>query len=280
MTEFARYSPDDRLVGIIHGYWFLRTGTQSKKIELVPDGYPEVLFVRQGAIWYCVGSSSEWHCFNSAGILGQLSGQFQLYIPPDSEILFVKFHPWALYSLLETPLYLLNDGITELAGLSPGQEWNTLAQSLSSADNRSLCCSLLNTFFLSCMNVTDPVPPLLHFSVQTIFRRRGVISLDQLNGHLKVSNRYLQRLFKQQLGLSPKHYARIIRVKKASIHMLNPQNDRPLVQIAAELDYFDQSHFLKDFKSIVGKSPSAFLRQERGFNAEALQVYLGQWAYS
>ena len=92
MAEFARFAPDTRLSDIIHGYWFLQTGMQPKKMELVPDGYPELLFVRRGKLWYCTRNSSEWHCFSTAGILGQLSGQFQLYIPPESEVLFVKFH--------------------------------------------------------------------------------------------------------------------------------------------------------------------------------------------
>ncbi|MEL7249129.1 MAG: helix-turn-helix domain-containing protein [Bacteroidota bacterium] len=280
MAEFARFSPDQRLAFLIHGYWFLRTGKQVKLIELVPDGYPELLFVRRGAVWYRVGTAALWYSFNRCGVLGQLGGQFQISIPPECEILFVKFHPWTLYTALQTPMYLLNNAMTELAGLSLGQEWIDLERAIRSANDNTECCRLLDTFFLRKLQSSMTTSPLLHFSVQTIFQRSGAISLDQLNGHLKVSNRYLQRLFKQQLGLSPKHYARIIRVKKASMHMLNPQFNRPLVQIAAELDYFDQSHFLKDFKSIVGKSPTAFLKQEHEFSPEALAVYLGQWAYS
>ncbi len=280
MTKFSRFSPNNQLKGYIHGYWLLQTSNVPKQIELVPDGYPEILFVRQGALWYRLGNSTTWQRFSGCGMLGQLGGQFQIYIPAYSEILFVKFHPWAVYPLLRTPMHLLNNGIVELAGLGLKQEWKNLSYSLTCAENIRVCCKLLNRFFLEYLNTPHSVSPLLHFSVQTIFHSGGVVSLDQLKGQLNVSHRYLQRLFKQRLGLSPKHYARIIRVKKASINMLNPDRNQPLVQIAAELNYFDQSHFLKDFKSIVGKSPTTFLRQEREFSPEALAIYLQQWVYS
>lgn len=280
MADFSRYPPDSRLSLSIHGYWILQTGRTGKYLELVPDGHPELVFVRRGALWYRLKDEDSWQQFESTGILGQLSGQFQVHIPAGSEILFVKFHPWAAYSLLDIPLYLLNNSVLELGGLELPSEWLDLSKRIMSCEESQRCMQLLDDFFLQEFYQVSPSPPLLQFSVQNIFRSRGTISLDELSGQLRVSNRYLQQLFKRQLGLSPKHYARIIRVKRASIQMLSPEFRYPLVQIAAELDYFDQSHFLKDFKSIVGKSPSRFLKEEKGVSPEALADYLGQWAYS
>ena len=280
MANFTRYSPDSQLSFSIHGYWLLETGTKGKYLELVPDGHPELVFVRRGALWYRIKNEDTWQQFDSSGVLGQLGGQFQVHIPANSEILFVKFHPWAAHSLLELPLYLLNNTIVELGGLELSTQWSALSHRIRSCENHRWCVRILDAFFLNAFQHVPPSPPLLQFSVQNIFRTKGTIALDALSGQLRVSNRYLQQIFKQQLGLSPKHYARIIRVKRASIQMLTPDFRYPLVQIAAELDYFDQSHFLKDFKSIVGKSPSRFLQEESGVNPEALASYLGQWAYS
>lgn len=280
MANFTRYSPDSQLGLSIHGYWVLETGNSGKYLELVPDGHPELVFVRRGALWYRIKDDDVWQQFHSSGVLGQLGGQFQVHIPANAEILFVKFHPWAAHGLLDLPLYLLNNTVVEFAGLELPTKWLALSRRIRSCENHRTCIQILNAFFLNAFRQATPSPPLLQYSVQNIFRTRGTIALDDLSGHLRVSNRYLQQIFKHQLGLSPKHYARIIRVKKASIQMLTPDFRYPLVQIAAELDYFDQSHFLKDFKSIVGKSPSRFLQEERGINPEALASYLGQWTYS
>ena len=80
--------------------------------------------------------------------------------------------------------------------------------------------------------------------------------------------------------MSPKQYARIIRVKKASMYMLDPGFTGNLQTIADALQYYDQSHFLKDFKAVVRQTPTAFLQQQPNFPIEGIKAYLGQWDYS
>ena len=277
--EFSRFLPAAELSSLIHGYWFLETGEQGEQLALVPDGYPELLFVRRNKIGYRLHENTPWQIFRGAGILGQLGGTFQTCLPPNSEVLLVKFHPWAIYQFLGVPMHLLNNTITSLGALSLSPRWKQLSRQILTTESRRACRSILNQFFLQQQGSLHDSSPVLYLSIHNIFRHHGTIGLDQLSGQINVSNRYFQRLFKDQVGISPKHYCRMIRVKRASIQMLNTTKV-PLVQIAAQLNYFDQSHFLKDFKSIVGQSPSSFLRAETGFTEQDLEIYLDQWSYA
>jgi AraC-like DNA-binding protein len=71
-----------------------------------------------------------------------------------------------------------------------------------------------------------------------------------------ISARYLQKLFVQYAGISPKLYVKIARFQKSL--QLVADKDLSLTNIAYECGYFDQAHFIKDFKFFTGSAPSRF----------------------
>jgi AraC-like DNA-binding protein len=70
------------------------------------------------------------------------------------------------------------------------------------------------------------------------------------------SSRYLQKIFLQYTGLTPKLYSKINRFQNSL--QLIAKNDASLTSVAYECNYFDQSHFIREFKSFTGVNPSAF----------------------
>jgi AraC-like DNA-binding protein len=71
-----------------------------------------------------------------------------------------------------------------------------------------------------------------------------------------ISSRYLQKLFLQYTGLTPKLYNKINRFQR-SLRLVS-QNDLSLTSIAYDCGYFDQSHFIREFKSFTGYTPSGY----------------------
>ncbi|MEV5433115.1 helix-turn-helix domain-containing protein [Streptomyces sp. NPDC052701] len=71
---------------------------------------------------------------------------------------------------------------------------------------------------------------------------------------LAVSERQLRNLFAEGVGLSPKHYARIDRVR----HVLTRAGSVPWAELAAAVGYYDQSHMTSDFRALMGVPPRAF----------------------
>ncbi|MFK4087471.1 helix-turn-helix domain-containing protein [Kribbella sp. NPDC020789] len=70
---------------------------------------------------------------------------------------------------------------------------------------------------------------------------------------LGVSERYLRRIFRQSVGVSPKHFARISRVRRVIGRQRSPWS-----VVAAEAGYTDQSHLIADFRSLMGVTPAAY----------------------
>jgi transcriptional regulator GlxA family with amidase domain len=74
--------------------------------------------------------------------------------------------------------------------------------------------------------------------------------------------RHLQRKFQHAVGASPKFFARTLRVEQAQRHiMLDSETD--LTQLAYRCGYFDQAHFIKEFKAFAGMTPSEYVHRMR-----------------
>ncbi len=81
-------------------------------------------------------------------------------------------------------------------------------------------------------------------------------SLDELAAHAGYSKRTLQRLFREYVGVSPKWVLQRIRLHEAAERMAEGEGDWP--RLALELGYFDQAHFIKAFKAVIGRSPADY----------------------
>ena len=73
--------------------------------------------------------------------------------------------------------------------------------------------------------------------------------------------RQLERKFAKQIGISPKQLGKVIRLQTALKMLLNKKAES-LTDIAYESEYYDQAHFIKDFKEFTGTSPKEFLGNE------------------
>ena len=71
------------------------------------------------------------------------------------------------------------------------------------------------------------------------------------------SPRSLQRLFREYVGVTPKWVLQRVRLHEAAERMADGDSDCAAA-LALDLGYFDQAHFIKDFKAIVGRSPSEY----------------------
>jgi AraC-like DNA-binding protein len=87
--------------------------------------------------------------------------------------------------------------------------------------------------------------------------QKGVASMDALAESMNISQRQLERLFHQQLGFSPKTYARLLRIDAARNALKTPQAS--LTDLGLSLGFYDQSHFIREFKTVIGMTPSAYV---------------------
>ena len=126
-----------------------------------------------------------------------------------------------------------------------------------------------------------PIKPIAAYSIQQYFAASGQLTSNDLAAKLNCSRRYLELVFKEYIGISPKQYARVIRTKKASILLSNAaKNKLNLSNISYDMGYYDLSHFNKDFKAITQSLPSQFMGNLEQHALYRHESYLEQWGYS
>lgn len=93
-------------------------------------------------------------------------------------------------------------------------------------------------------------------AVATIVSARGSVLISDIATSLNISERHLLRRFREDVGLSPKQFARICRARAAAVDALH--GEQTWGEIAAERGYADQAHLSNEFTQLFGLSPSEF----------------------
>lgn len=103
-------------------------------------------------------------------------------------------------------------------------------------------------------------------AVRKIANSRGNIDLDRLSSSYNLSSRRIQQRFNNSIGVSPKMFSRLIKFRFSlkRLHFLRP--GEKLTQLAYECGYYDQAHFIHDFKSFAGVSPQKYLVENHVLN--------------
>jgi AraC-like DNA-binding protein len=101
-------------------------------------------------------------------------------------------------------------------------------------------------------------------SLTLIYSTRGQIRIDEIAAKLGLSNRQLVRKFNNSIGLSPKEFTRVIKFI-GSLNYLKVNPKRNLAEAAYTCGYYDQAHFIRDFKEYAGLTPSQFLALDNVF---------------
>jgi AraC-like DNA-binding protein len=121
------------------------------------------------------------------------------------------------------------------------------------------------------MAAMRPLAPEMLWSWDRLIEAAGQISIASLSAHLGWSRRRLVERFKDDVGLAPKVFARVLRFHRA-VETLKAGESRRLSEVALDCGYYDQAHFDRDFRVFAGVTPTALVRTFRpdgGFAAEA-----------
>jgi AraC-like DNA-binding protein len=102
------------------------------------------------------------------------------------------------------------------------------------------------------------VPPTMSWAVNQLVRRHGQVAIATLAEETGWSHRHLVRQFNEEIGLTPKILARVLRFGQAADRLARSTGGH-LADIAADCGYYDQAHFTRDFRAFAGVTPTELL---------------------
>lgn len=177
---------------------------------------------------------------------------FDLNMPLISRSLTVQLKPYAIPYLFGIPASDFVDYRVPLSSFSPylSRRFEALIESdLSSGTVLKEVVTILKEYSKGFM-----VDKRMLCAIEEIIRFKGNASMDIINSKINLSQRRLQQLFKEHIGISPKTYSKIVRVQHHTFEILNGK----CIDSVVPEGYFDQSHFIHELKKQTSMSPNAF----------------------
>ncbi len=115
-------------------------------------------------------------------------------------------------------------------------------------------------FYLKHFHNVLEVPLLVKHLTEKIITLRGNMNVKELSQDTGYSSRYMLKTFEKYVGVSPKLLSRIVRFQNVIYSLEHQQYEQTLDRIF-ELGYFDQNHFIKEFKEFSFLTPKKYVRQ-------------------
>jgi AraC-like DNA-binding protein len=167
----------------------------------------------------------------------------------------VVFTPQGLRRLLHTQPMVLNDTSAALGNFSK----EPLGEQLLNANCDQRRLDILSNFLRSRIDSAGAEDLLVTESLDLMRAKLHSIRVPQLLKSLNVSERQLERRFVHAIGVSPHQYIRILRFRKA-VQLMKANRFARLGDVACELNYVDQSHFIKDIRAFSAYTPKHLIQ--------------------
>jgi AraC-like DNA-binding protein len=222
------------------------------------DGYTEVVFSING-------SFKEY--FNYGGyVLPQHSNYRTLTIGNNIGLFGARLHPYALLPLFGIASHEVADSVHDIQSILPRDLVNEVTEAPGHPERIVAFCRHLS-------RKGDVQPPVLERAVHRMIETHGIENLRKLRNMLSISERQLERKFKEFVGLAPKQYSRILRFQHSKRKFVGHTNS--FAEIAFDCDYADQPHFARDFKEFSGMTVSEYAKLVNKPSSEEARVIKG-----
>lgn len=253
-----------------HYYIFDSNNADAFEDTVFPSGDMEMIFNLGEGAWEAFVNDS--YIKNPAiELWGQVTKPMAIRSSGRHTMLGVKFFTHAASLFLQDEISIFNDQVSDLHAIigNPVKKLHAQLQETTDTDKR---IELVETFLLKKVLTSEKkqnkIAKVAHI-LTSIKKNTDEIDFGHIANTHGITPRYLRKLIYQHTGLSPTSFNKISRFQY-SLRLIM-KNNQPFTSIAYECGYFDQSHFIRDFKAFAGVTPSAYLKNITPVNQLILQ---------
>lgn len=256
--EYQTYQPHPDLATLIKCFWTLDIPFQpdAQKQRVLPDGCIEMIFILGDDIKRYT-SERDYILQPRAMVLGQITRPY--YVEPTGHVnsFAVRFYPYGFANFTSAPIKELSNKETPVSEILEEKTATELESKIKNAADTKERIRIIENLFIHKFKEKITVGGILKSTIDEILSAGGSNSIKSVLRNNLNRRRQLERKFSKTIGLSPKQFAKVIRLQ-AALKLLLQTNPDSLTKIAYENNYFDQAHFIKDFKEFTGVSPKEF----------------------
>ena len=251
-------TPSNILAPHIKRYWAIENVLDKEEIcvqRIIPTGLTELLlyFTPRPKVL-----NSNKYLSDNAALYGHQKDFYDIELTGDLSVFSIVFEPQGLMQFFKFPLHEICNQNVPLKYLS-GQDGLDLEEKMSEAVTFEQRVCIVEKFLMQNITVDLEFRRISRI-IELIKSSGGNININQLISEACLCRKQFERIFAERVGISPKQYQKIIRFQ--FVLFQKQQNvDLNMTELSYESGYFDQSHFIKDFKSLCGMTPKQYFTE-------------------
>jgi AraC-like DNA-binding protein len=263
--RYCQHIPAPPLSGFVDWFWFYEgLDLPHRRERVLPDGSTELivnlddsrrkLFDRE--------HPHRFQTFHRAWLSGARSDYILIDVLPQASMIGVHFKPGGLAPFLEMPAVELTGQVVELDSLF-GAAALELRGKLIEAAGAKAKFQVLEQFLLARAGRTLSRTPLVAYALNEFRRDDSVVRVREVAHSLGVSHKHFIELFRREIGLAPKRFCRVRRFQR-TLAEVKAHRVVDWAEVASAAGYYDQAHFVNDFRSFSGITPTEYLARRYG----------------
>jgi AraC-like DNA-binding protein len=238
--------PPPALSHIVRYFWIIESeelSAEPLKYRLFAESSPGLVFFYHYDYALISGITDSHREFMMEGKLGMM-GAF--------------LYPYAMQRLFNVSSEELTNRTIEISDFL-GNEGLILKNDIVNAGGNDKRVEILSQFLFGKMKYTIDRDDGVCAGVQQIVRHKGGLSIDTLINDIGISGRQFDRRFIKGVGIPPKVFSRLIRFH-STLQLPRQMAVKNLTELALYAGYYDQSHFIREFKTFSGLSPKDYFK--------------------
>jgi AraC-like DNA-binding protein len=254
--SYTEWSPRS-LAGVIHRIWDFDGLTTFRYERAFPNGLAELIVHLGDRFREDRGARGRFELCPAACLTGIQTRPFVVESPGRRcQVLGIRLTPIGVFLLLGASVHSLTDETVALADVV-GPLARRLEDRLADAPDSITRVRRAAAWVAERVGQARPPSPAVAWMAAAIERSHGTVRISHLQAQVGYSRATLAHRFRDQVGLTPKIYGRVVRFHRA-LTLLN-RAGASLGRVAAEAGYYDQPHLNAEFRELGGMAPSEFL---------------------
>jgi AraC-like DNA-binding protein len=257
--KYKEILPGEKLKPYVRCYFVFESETDVDLTDTVfPVGNMEIMFNLGDGIWRSAVNNT-FHKTPPVELWGKITKPLAIQAKGKNTMLGIRFFAHSAAYFLNEEIREFNNQITDLRDVL-GPSVRGLHDRLLNTAELSKRIELVESFLWTKLPMShknygkiEMVGRVMNEMTNPMF----VDNMEHIASRYNITARCLQKLFLQYAGVTPKLCSKIERFQQ-SLRLISKRNT-PLTSIAYDCGYFDQSHFIREFKSFTGITPSAYV---------------------
>ena len=254
-------TPSKILAPYIKRYWAIENTLDEGEIcvqRIIPTGLTELLLYLTPRPKIL---NSHKYLSDNVALYGQQNDYYDMELAGNLSVFSVDFQPQGIMQFFKFPLHEICNQNVPLKYIS-GQAGRDLEEKMGEAATFPHRVNIVETYLLNLLksNSADFEFRRINHVIEMIKQTYGNIHINQMASGACLSRRQFERVFAEYVGISPKQYQKIIRFQYA-LFQKQQNNNLNMTELTYGSGYFDQSHFINDFKSMCGLTPKQYFME-------------------